>query len=215
MKTVCRFVMPTLVMLAILMSCVSPAAAAASKAENLERGVIGPVSANISWGGFSDLSLIPGAGLIPITSTETVFYIGFTAGATADINNMVLYTTARGSSTITTVTPITFGGVSNPSIDLANPSVCPVIEISQFNPCIVRLDPTKLVLSALSDYYLVIYFTPDSNNAAIGATVPRFSLSSLNGWYTSSDLSRLAVGASIPSGNNGGQPEFLMYVMND
>jgi hypothetical protein len=113
------------------------------------------------------------------------------------------------------VTPITFGGVSNPSIDLANPSVCPVIEISQFNPCIVRLDPTKLVLSALSDYYLVIYFTPDSNNAAIGATVPRFSLSSLNGWYTSSDLSRLAVGASIPSGNNGGQPEFLMYVMND
>ncbi|MGA7969014.1 MAG: hypothetical protein WCC32_00045 [Terriglobales bacterium] len=208
--------MPTLMMLAILMSCVSQAAAAASKAENLERGVIGPVSANVSWGGFSDLSLVPGAGLIPISSTQTVFYIGFTAGATADVNNMVLYTTARGSSTITAVTPITLGGVSNPSIDLANPTVCPVIEISEFNPCIVRLDPTKLVLSALSDYYLVIYFTPDdSNNGAIGATVPRFSLSSLNGWYISGDESRLTVGASIPSGNDGGQPDFLMYVMND
>jgi|HubBroStandDraft_6_1064221.scaffolds.fasta_scaffold147898_2 hypothetical protein len=217
MKTVCRFAMPTLMMLAILMCGFSqPASAAASKAENLERGVIGPVSSNVSWAGFSDLSLVPGAGLIPISSTQTVFYIGFTAGATADVNNMVLYTTARGSSIITAVTPITLGGVSNPSIDLANPSVCPVIEISDFNPCIVRLDPTKLVLSALSDYYLVIYFSPsDSNNGAIGATVPHFPLSSLNGWYISGDESRLAVGASIPSGNNGAQPDFLMYVMND
>ena len=39
------------------------------------------------------------------TSHQTVFYIGFTAGATADVNNMVLYTTARGSATITAVTP--------------------------------------------------------------------------------------------------------------
>lgn len=216
MKTVCRFAGPTLMMLAILMCVVSQASAAASKAENLERGVIGPVSANVSWSGYSSLNLVPGAGLIPISSTQTAFYIGFTAGATADINNMVLYTTARGSSTITAATPITYGGVSNPSINLASPSVCPVVEISDFNPCIVRLDTAKLVLSALSDYYLVIYFTPDdSNNGAVGATVPRFSMSSMNGWYISGDESRLAVGASIPSGNGGAQPEFLMYVMND
>ena len=50
-----------------------------------------------------------------------------------------------------------------------------MIEISEFNPWIVRLDPAKLVFSALSDYYLVIYFANDSNNGAIGSTVPRFS----------------------------------------
>jgi hypothetical protein len=217
MKTVCRFATPAVMMLAILMCGFSQSAvAAASKAENLERGVIGPVSSNTSWAGFSSLSLIPGAGLIPISSTQTVFYIGFTGGTTADITNMVMYTTARGSSTITAVTPITYGGVSNPSINLGSASVCPVVEISDFNPCIVRLDPAKVVLSALSDYYLVIYFTPnDSNNGSVGATVPRFSLSSLNGWYQSGDDTRLSVGGSIPSGNGGSQPDFLMYVMND
>ncbi len=189
-----------------------------STAENLVRGVIGPVTSNVSWSGYSTLALVPGAGLIPVTSTQTVFYLGFTAGSEVDINNMVLYTTARGTSTITAVTPVTLGGVSNPSIDLASSTVCPVVEISDFNPCIVRLDPTKITLSALNDYYLVVYFTADdSNNNSVGLTVPSFAQSSLRGTYQSGDDSRLSVGGSIPLGISSftNQPYMLMYVMTD
>jgi hypothetical protein len=216
MKTTYRFTVLTLIMAAVLAGSFSQNAMAAAKAENLVRGVVGPVTSNSSWSGFSALSLIPGAALIPVTSTNTVFYLGFTAGTRADISNMVLYTTPRGSLTISAVTPIQLGGISNPSIDLGDPSVCPVQEISNFNPCIVRLDPTKIVLSALSDYYLVVYFTAsDSNNGAIGATSPSFRQSSLMGWDIGSDQTHIAVGSSIPAGNNGGQPFFLMYVMNN
>ena len=212
MKTIYKFATLTLMMFAV-----SVYSFCASTAENLVRGVVGPVTSNTSWSGYSTLALIPGAGLIPITSTKTVFYIGFTAGTEADINNMVLYTTARGSSTITAVTPITLGGISNPSIDLASPSVCPVVEISDFNPCIVRLDPTTITLSALSDYYLVVYFTPsDPNNSAIGLTTPSFGQSSLRGGYVSgTDDSRFSVGGSIPSTPFSNQPYSLMYVMTD
>lgn len=211
MKTVHKFVALTLMMIAVSVYGFS-----ATKAENLVRGVVGPVSSSTSWSGYSVLNQIPGAGLIPITSTTAVFYIGFTAGTQADISNMVLYTTARGSSTITAVTPVKLGGHSNPSIVLSNPSVCPIVEISIFNPCIVRLDPTTITLSALSDYYLVIYFTAsDSNNGAIGGTVANFGQSSLFGWYINSDQTNLAVGQSIPSGNNGSRPYFLMYVMSN
>ncbi|MGA2423033.1 MAG: hypothetical protein ABSG07_03440 [Terriglobales bacterium] len=211
MKTIYKFATLTLMMFAV-----SVYSFCASTAENLVRGVVGPVTSNTSWSGYSTLALIPGAGLIPITSTKTVFYIGFTAGTEADINNMVLYTTARGSSTITAVTPITLGGISNPSIDLASPSVCPVVEISDFNPCIVRLDPTTITLSALSDYYLVVYFTPsDPNNSAIGLTTPSFGQSSLRGTYQSGDDSRFSVGGSIPSTPFSNQPYSLMYVMTD
>ena len=216
MNTVYRFTMLTLMTLAVLAGGLSKKAAAAAKPENLIRGVVGPVSGNTSWSGYSSLSYIPGAALIPITSTNTVFYLGFTAGAQVDISNMVLYTTPRGGLTISAVTPVKLGGVTNPSIDLANAAVCPVQEISIFNPCIVRLDPTKITLSALSDYYLVIYFTSgDSNNSAVGATQPNFGQSSLMGWDISSDETHLTVGSSIPSGNNGHQPYFLMYVMNN
>jgi hypothetical protein len=216
MKNVYRFTTLTLMMLAVLAGGFSQRAAAAAKAENLVRGVVGPVGSNASWSNFSALSLIPGAALIPITSTNTVFYLGFTAGTTVDISNMVLYTTPRGSLTISAVTPVQLGGISNPSINLANPSVCPVQEISNFNPCIVRLDPTKIVLSALSDYYLVVFFTAnDSNNGAVAATSPTFRLSSLMGWDTSGDVTHISVGGSIPAGNGGNQPFFLMYVMNN
>jgi hypothetical protein len=216
MKTAYRFTVLTLMMSAVLVGGISQKAAAAAKAENLVRGIVGPVTGNTSWSGFSALSLIPGAALIPVTSTTTVFYLGFTGGSKVDISNMVLYTTPRGSLTISAVAPVKLGGVSNPSIDLASASVCPVQEISNFNPCIVRLDPTKIVLSALSDYYLVVYFTAsDSNNSSVGATVPSTGLSSLMGWYLSSDQTELTVGSSIPSGNDGRQPYFLMYVMTD
>jgi hypothetical protein len=216
MKTIFKFATLTLMMFAVSVCGFSQKAGAAAKAENLERGVIGPVGSNTSWGGFSSVNLVPGAGLIPVTSTTTVFYLGFTGGAQADISNMVLYTTPRGSLTISAVTPIKFGGVSNPSIDLASPTVCPVVEISNFNPCIVRLDPTKITLSALSDYYLVVYFTAsDTNNNSISATVPSFGQSSLRGTYISGDETGLSVGGAIPSSLSFNVPQFLMYVMTD
>ena len=215
MKTFHKFATLTLMMFALAGYGFSQQPAKAT-ALNLVRGVVGPVASNTSWSGYSALSLISGAGVIPITSSNTVFYLGFTAGTTADINNMVLYTTARRRLTITAVTPVKLGGISNPSINLASTAVCPVQPLSANNPCIVRLDPLALSLSALSDYYLVVYFTAnDPNNSAIGATQPSFLQSSLNGWYTSSDESRLTVGQSIPSGNNGNPPDFLMFVMSN
>jgi hypothetical protein len=215
MKTVYKLTTLALIMFALSLHAFSQQAQAA-KAANLERGIIGPVGSNAGWSGFSAVGLIPGAGLIPVTSTQTVFYTGFTAGTEADITNMVLYTTARGSSTITAVTPVTLGGISNPSIDLASVSVCPVVEISSFNPCIVRLDPTKIVLSALSDYYLVIYFTSnDTNNGSIGLTVPSFGQSSLRGSYVTGNETTLTVGGSIPALTFTGQPYMLMYVMTN
>ncbi len=214
MKAIYKFATLTLMMFAVSVYGFSKT----SKAENLVRGVIGPVTSNSSWSGYSTLALVPGAALIPVTSTTTVFYLGFTAGTQADISNMVLYTTARGSSTITAVTPVKYGGVSNPSIDLANVSVCPVVEISTFNPCIVPLDPTTITLSALNDYYLVVYFTAsDSNNSAIGLTQPSFAQSSLRGTYENGDGTGLSVGGTIPLGLSSftNQPYMLMYVMTN
>jgi hypothetical protein len=212
MKTIFKFVTLTLMMFAVTVCCFS-----ATKPENLVRGIVGPVASSTSWSGYSVLAQVPGAGLIPVTSTTTVFYLGFTAGTQADINNIVLYTTPRGSLKISAVTAVTLGGVSNPMIDLASATVCPVVEISTFNPCIVRLDPTKITLSALSDYYLVVYFTAsDSNNTAVGLTQPSFSQSSLRGTYMSGDESRLTVGQSLPSNLSfSNQPYLLMYVMTN
>jgi hypothetical protein len=211
MKTIFKFATLTLMMLVV-----SVLGFSATKPENLERGIVGPVGSNVSWSGYSVVELIPGAGLIPVTSTTTVFYLGFTAGTQADINNMALYTTARGSTTITAVTPIKLGGVSDPSIDLASTTICPVAEISTFNPCIVRLDPTTITLSALNDYYLVVYFTAsDSNNQSLGLTSPSWGQTSLRGSYASVDDSRTAVGGTIPNLSFTNQPYLLMYVMTD
>jgi hypothetical protein len=211
MKTIGKFATLTLMMLAVSVH------GFAATPLNLVRGVGGPVASNVSWSGYSNLALIPGGGLIPITSSTTAFYYGFTAGSEADISNMVLYTTARGSSTITAVTPVTYGGVSNPSIILSNTSVCPVQPLSAGTPCFVRFDPLTLTLSALNDYYLVVYFTPsDANDSAIGATQPQYLNSSLSGWYIgNADETRLTVGQSIPAGNSNHQPYFLMFVMTD
>jgi len=210
MKPIFKFAIMTLTMVTVSM------ASFATAPKNLTRGIVGPVSSNTGWSGYSVVMQIPGAGLIPPVSTTTAFYLGFTAGSEADISNMVLYTTPRGSATISAATPVTLGGLSNPSIDLASPSVCPVVEISSYNPCIVRLDPLTVTLSALSDYYLVVYFTAsDSNNNSIGLTQPTFGQSSLRGSYASGDQTGIAVGGSIPSLSFSGQPYLLMYVMND
>jgi hypothetical protein len=204
-----RLVTLSLMLCAALLPTLSGAATV-----NLVRGVVGPVSSNVSWANYSIFNLIPGSAVFPTTSSTTVFYLGFTAGSKADIGNMVVYTTARGSLKISKVTPVTYGGTSVPSINLGSASVCAVAPSSS-KPCIVRFDPTSLSLSPASDYYFVIFFKNDSNNGSIGAAQSSPGQSSLVGEYLGgADYTRLAVGESIPSVPNG-STDFLMYVMND
>ncbi len=217
MRTVCRIA--TLIFLMVVVSAYafsqkSDARRLVTTTQNLVRGVIGPPTNNANWSNWSVFNLVPGAELFPITSSTTAFYFGFTAGTEADIGNMVVYTTARGSLTITASTPVTLGGVSNPSIMLNNTSVCPVAPTTT-TPCIVRFDPTTISLSPASDYYFVVYFSTGSNNAAISATQASVSQCSLAGTYFSgTDYTHIAVGGSIPGVVTGG-PTFLMYVMNN
>jgi len=216
MKTVYKFAVLILTTLAVTACGLAQDGPKVTAPLNLERGVIGPVGGNSSWAGYSALNVIPGAGLIPSTSKTTAFYLGFTGGSTADISKIVLYATARNSSTITAVTPVTYGGISNPSIKLSTTTVCAVQPISIGSPCIVRLDPLTMTLSALSDYYLVVYFTAnDSNNNSLSAAVGQNYISSLSGWYMPSDQTQLTVGQSIPAGSAGHPPNFLMYVMTN
>lgn len=184
--------------------------------QNLVRGVSGPVGTNTSWSGYTVFGGIPGSALFPIASTTTVLSYGFTAGSEADVTAAVLYTTARGSTTITAVTPVTYQGNLSFSIDLASTSVCPTAP-SASTPCIVKFDSLTLTLSPASDYYLAVYFTgDDSNNSALGGTSPSLAQSSLWGWYNSGNYANLIVGNSVPapSGSHSA-PYFLMYVTNN
>ncbi len=215
MKTVSKFAAFTFLLLAVAY-CSAGEKAKTAPPSNLVRGAIGPFSLNSSWANYSVVTLIPGASLIPVTSTQTVLYLGFAAGSEADITNMVLYTTARGSLTITAVTPVTLGGVSSPSIMLSSTSVCPNQPLSVTSVCVVRLDPTAIVLSAANDYYFVVYFTNDSNNGEIGSVQDEFSFSALESWFVSpTNETTLTVGQSLPSNTFRSTPYFLMYVMTD
>ena len=182
---------------------------------NLVIGVGGPLSSTGEWANYSAIDIIPGSSLLPITSTTTVLYLGFTGGTFADINNMVLYTTKRESGRVTAVTLVKLGGISNPSINLTDRAICPTQPVSPANPCVVRLDPIALSLSAVSDYYFVAYFTNNSNNTSLDAATPEFpNKTSLNGFFQSGDDSRLRVGQTVPPGLTG-QPFFLMFVMTN
>jgi hypothetical protein len=199
---------------------VAPAAAqrpASAPPQNLVAGVAGPVSTNIDWANYSALDLVSGALLFPfdVSVKTTAFYIGFTAGTEADIGNMVLYTTKRGNLTITARTPLTLKGVSDPMIALTSKKVCPIQPVSTANPCVIRLDPLKLTLSTLSDYYVVVYFADDTNNETVGAANATFPVTSLTGWFEHEDETQLTVGQSIPAGNTGTHPYFLLYVMDN
>jgi hypothetical protein len=201
----------------MVMMFVLVAKGAAVSPVNLVIGVGAPVDPSSNWANFSATNIISGSSLLPITSTTTVLYIGFTSGTFADIGNMVLYTTKRVSSRITAVTPVKFGGISNPSINLTSKTVCPIQPVSSANPCVVRLDPIALTLSAVSDYYFVTYFTNDSNNGGLGAVTPAplfINKTSLNGFWESGDDTHRGTGQNVPSGNFG-KPFFLMFVMNN
>ena len=212
---------PTLLMSVVAIACLASTVVAqqapATAPINLVAGVGGPVSSSNQWSDYSALNLIAGAFIFPAVATvkTTVLYIGFTGGTEADIGNMVLYTTKRGNSKITAVTPVKLKGVSDPIISLTNKKVCPSQPISITNPCVVRLDPMTLNLSTLSDYYFVMFLSTSNNNATVGAANAQYPITSLTGWYSSGDQTRLTVGSSIPSGYSGSHPYFLLYVMSN
>lgn len=183
--------------------------ASAQNPQNLVVGV-GPVVSNYGWANWSAMNRISGSSLIA-SSPTTRFYLGFTAGTTADIANMVVYTTARAFPVITAVTPVTLNGVSNPSITLEN--TCNWT-ISAYAPCVVALDELPLALSPLNDYYLVIYFTNNSNNNILGVAKQAYPTSSMVGSDAVGDLTRRKVGDFVPIGNKNGAPHLLMFVMN-
>ena len=216
MKIACKIATLTLMICAVSVCGFSQHAVTpkpATTTQNLVRGVVGPPGGNNSWPNYSVMNEVPGSALFPITSSTTVFYYGFTAGTEADIANMVVYTTARASLTVSAVTPVTLGGVSNPSIILTNTSVCPVAP-SASTPCIVRFDPTTLTMSPANDYYLMVHFTNDANNSGIGATQATNAQSSLVGAYFGGDYTNITVGSALPAAARGGA-SFLMYVMNN
>jgi len=189
----------------------------ATTTQNLVRGVLAPFQTNNEWAGYSLLNQIPGSALYPVASSTAAFYWGFSAGTTADISNMVLYTTARGSLKITAVTPVTLGGISNPSISLTNTSICPVQPVSATTPCVVKFDPVSIALSPASDYYLTVYFTNDTNNQTVGGVYSTFPYGSdlSSAFFGSTDSTHFTVGQSLPSTTNGRPSYFLMYVMNN
>lgn len=178
-------------------------------AGNLVPGV-GIANSIGSWANYSAVNVIPGSALLPSTSKSTVLYLAFTGGTTADIAKMVIYKTASRQTKILSVTPVTLGGVADPSIHLSVKTTCKTQPLSVTSPCSVRLDPLTLTLSPLNDYYFVIYFTNDSNNSALGGastTLP----SSLTGFYTPGDETQLKVGNPVPA-TSFTAPYFLVAV---
>jgi hypothetical protein len=148
-------------------------------------GVGGPVSRSNQWEDYSALNLITGAFILPaVASTKTtVLYIVFTAGTEADIGNIVLYTTKRGSYKITAVRPVKLKGGSNPIISLTDTKVCPTQPTSVTNPCLMRLDPITRTLSTLSDYYFVMYLGHNTNNHTVGDADAQYPITCLTGWF--------------------------------
>jgi hypothetical protein len=216
-----KLITPTLLIFALAFASLANTAFAqrqpAAAPINLVAGVGGPVSSSNQWENYSALNLIAGAFIFPAVAQvkTTVLYIGFTAGTEADIGNMVLYATKRGSQKITKVLPVKLKGVSNPIISLTNKKTCPTQPISVSNPCVIRLDPITLTPSTLSDYYFVMYLANNTNNASVSAANSQYPITSLTGWYLSGDQTQLSAGSTIPSGYTGSHPYFLLYVMNN
>ena len=217
MKPLCKIAGSISLFFALLVQSMLAQSAPANPA-NLVIGVGGPLSTSANWSNYSAINVIPGSSILPITSTTTALYLGFTGGTFADVNNMVLYTTKRQRSGITAVTPVKLGGVSDPTINLTSRTTCPNGAVSATNPCIVRLDTLTLTLSPANDYYFVVYFTSNTNNASLIGAISVSAKTSLTGAYFNGDYSRLRVGQAAPLvGTLSGccEPYFLMYVMTN
>jgi hypothetical protein len=216
-----KLITPTLLIFALAFAGLANTAAAqeqpAAAPINLVAGVGGPVSSSNHWQNYSALNLIAGAFIFPAVAQvkTTVLYIGFTGGTEADIGNMVVYSTKRGSQKITKVLPVKLKGVSNPIISLTNKKTCPTQPVSVSSPCVIRLDPITLTPSTLSDYYFVMYLGNNANNENISAANAQYPITSLTGWYSTGDQTQLTAGSTIPSGYSGSHPFFLLYVMSN
>lgn len=187
----------------------------AQTAQNLVTGT-GPVTNSIAvWNDTSAINLIAGNSLFPVSSKQTVLYIGITQGGSVDIGNMVIYQTRRNNSEIVDVIPVTYGGFSSISI-LMNASTCRILPVTTLNPCIVRLDPLTFKLSTLYDYYFVMYFLNTTNNIAVDSATSLNSNTTIIGGIASGDQTGLVVGDVIPSTFlNKGTANFLVGVMTN
>jgi hypothetical protein len=167
------------------------------------------------WEGWSELTLIPGGGLLGTSPKSFVITLGFSAGSTVNVANMALYTTARASNLVTAVKKVTLGKKANPTIDLTSTANCPVQPVSVTNPCFIKTDAIKVTLSPLDDYYFVEYFTSDSNNNTVRGAGSSGFLGALSGWLIDGDDTRIPVGGTIPVGYTGQSPVFTMYITNE
>ena len=182
---------------------------------NIAEGTGTITNGNSTWAGFSELVLIPGSGLLPVKATTNFLYLGFVGGSTVDIGHMVLYKTARNSTTVLTIKPVKLGAVLNPSINLTSPTVCPIQPVSVTNPCIVKLDVVTGALSTLNDYYFAIYFANDSNNAGgVFGAGQSPNQGGLSGYSIAGDQTRIKKLGALPPGFSGAAPYFLMWVAN-
>jgi len=208
MKSISELVWMVLFSFAISMP--SPA----QTAKNLVAGT-GPLTNAIAiWTDRSAINLIPGTQLFPASGKTTFLNLGFTQGDEVDIGGMVLYTTERDQFQITAVTPVTFGGISSGAIFLS--SACSG-KITVQTPCVIQTDPLPFKLSPLNDYYFVIYFTADVNNAAVDAAVSLNSHTTIVGGIDPGvDDTTFAPGDILPSNIiNKGEALFLVGVMNN
>lgn len=202
--------------IALLILLLATFAVAGTQAKTVQGNIVAGVFTTASspnWAGFSSVNLIAGTSVMPTNSTQTVLSIAFTGGSHADLGNMVLYaTTARSAYTVGAVTKVTYGGVSNPSINLTDTSICPVQPVSNTSPCVIKLDPISLSLSTLVDYYFVAYFVNDSNNQNLSAATPALShITTLTGFVDTKDDTGIAVGGTLPT-TNSGKPTVLVGV---
>lgn len=158
MKSIFKFAWALL--FTIVMAMPSPA----QTPQNLVAGT-GPLTNAIAvWTDTSAINLVSGTTLFPVSGKNTFLHLGFTQGDEVVVGGMVLYTTERNHFVIKNVTPLTFGGKSSGIFFLH--SACSG-KITVQTPCIIQLDPLPFKASTMNDYYCVIYFTSDSNNAAI------------------------------------------------
>jgi hypothetical protein len=183
---------------------------------NLTEGAPAVPGNGSDWEGWSEIDYIPGASLFGVTTKDSYFTLGFSGGSTVDINSMVLYTTARGSNVVTKVTKLTYLSKANPSINLTSTSNCPVQPVSAANPCFIKLTKAAIELIPTNDYYFAIYFTSDSNNNSMrGAGSTSDQAGAITSWQIDGSDGLIPVGGTVPVGDGGGAPLFLMYLTNE
>jgi hypothetical protein len=182
---------------------------------NLTEGAAGTPGNNVDWEGWSEIDEIPGASLFGVDSTDSYFTIGFSAGSTVNITSMVVYTTARANNVVTKVTKLNYLGKANPSIDLTSTTNCPNQPVSATNPCLIKLTKAAVEMVASNDYYFAIYFTSDSENNTMRGAGGSNQSGALTGWQIDGDDGLIPVGGTIPVGDAGAAPLFLMYLTNE